>query len=276
MKNNLIILILILIGCTSPKDDLKITYLANCGFLYENQSSKIIIDPFGNEFGNFFFLPSHETKTNLEEGNEPFDNIDLVLITHIHGDHFNPFLAENFLLNNKNTKMICPPQVFKQIKDSCVNLKQIESQIISPEISMNNMKKMIINDISVIAVRMQHGTGRSLQGLKYEEYTDYEKTENFGFLLDFKKKVIFHQGDACQKINELAINKINRKVDIAYLGFFDYDSITYSLLKEKLHAKNIIFMHGTKPGNELETKEFKSIEPKLIFFKQELESRLFE
>jgi len=123
---------------------------------------------------------------------------------------------------------------------------------------------------------MQHGTNRSLKGIKYEDYTDYEKTENYGYLIDFNKKVIFHQGDGCLKINKLAINKINRKVDIAHLSFFDWDSITYSLLKEKLHAKNIIFMHGTKPGKELETKEFKSIEPKLILFKHELESRLFE
>jgi len=276
MKNSFIIVIFILFGCTSQKDDLKVTYLSNCGFLYEYQSSKIIIDPFGTEFGNYFFLPSSQTKTILETGNEPFDNIDFVLITHIHGDHFNPFLAEKFLLNNKSAKMICPEQVFKQMKDSCVNLKQIESQIISPQISINNLEKMDFNDISVTAVRMQHGTDRSLKDVKYEEYTDYEKTENFGYLIDFDKKVVFHQGDACLKINELALNKLNRKVDIAYLSFFDWDSISYNLLAERLRAENIIFMHGTKPAKELETEGFKLLESKLIFFKHELESRLFD
>ena len=276
MKYSLIVLIFTLLGCTSSKEDLKVTYLSNCGFLFETQSLKVLIDPFGTEFGNLFYLPTSETKINIEKGNTPFDNIDLVLITHIHGDHFNPFVAEKFLQNNKNAKMICPPQVFKQIKDSSVNFKQIEKQITSPQISMYDLETIEINNISVTAVRMQHGTDRSLQGIDYDDYTDYEKTENFGYLINFEKKVIFHQGDACLKINELAINKLNRNVDVAHLSYFDWDSTSYHLLKEKFRVDNIIFMHGTKSGKELETEEFKIIEPKLVFFKQELESRIFE
>ncbi|NLE06613.1 MAG: MBL fold metallo-hydrolase [Crenarchaeota archaeon] len=275
MKKYLIVLLFLLFRCAFAEDALKITYLANCGFLYESQSSKIIIDPFGTEFGDFFSLPSSDTRTKIETGIEPFDKIDLVLITHIHGDHFNPFLAEKFLLNNKDTRIICPPQVFKEIKDTSINFKQIESQIISPRISMNDLKTININGITVTAVRMQHGTDRSLQGIKYEDYTDYEKTENFGYLIYINNKVIFHQGDGDLKHNELAVNNLNGKVDIAHLSFFDWDSISCNLLKEKFQTKNIIFMHGTKPGEELETKEMKLIESKLIFFKHELESKSF-
>jgi L-ascorbate metabolism protein UlaG (beta-lactamase superfamily) len=278
MKKYLMVLLFLLFGCVSAEDNLKITYIANCGFLYESQSSKMIIDPFGTEFGDFFFLPSSDTRTKIETAIEPFDKIDLVLITHIHGDHFNPLLAEKFLLNNKNTKLICPPQVFKVIKDTCVNFKQIESQIISPQIPMNDLKTININGITVTAVRMQHGTDRSLQGVKYEDYTDYEKTENFGYLIYVDNKVIFHQGDGDLNINEPAVNKVVSKlnhVDIGHLSFFDWDSISYNLLKEKFHAEKIIFMHGTKPGEELETKELKLIEPELVIFKHELESRLF-
>jgi L-ascorbate metabolism protein UlaG (beta-lactamase superfamily) len=279
MKKYLIVLLFLLFGCVSAEDNLKITYIANCGFLYESQSSKIMIDPFGAEFEDFFFLPSSDTRTKIETGIEPFDKVDLVLITHIHGDHFNPFLAEKFLLNNKNTKLICPPQVFKGIKDSCINFKQIESQIISPLLSMNDLETVNINGIKVTAVRMQHGTDRSLQGIKYEDYTDYEKTENFGYLIYVDNKVIFHQGDGALNINEPAVNKVVNKltqnVDIGHLSFFDWDLSSYNLLKEKFHAEKIIFMHGTKPGQELETNELKLIEPNLVIFKHELESKSF-
>lgn len=79
-------------------------------------------------------------------------------------------------------------------------------------------------------------------------------------------KLLLH--DACLKFNKLAINKLNRKVDIAHLSFFDWDSISYNLLKENLHVKNIIFMHGTKPGKELETNEFKLMAGKPINMKR--------
>jgi len=275
MKNYLLLLFGILFGCTTTNSELKISYIANCGFIYESQSAKIVIDPFGTDFGDFFFLPSPELQTNLEKGYAPFDKIDLVLITHQHGDHFNPLLAERFLLQNKQAEMICPPQVLNLMYDSCAYIEQIASQIVTPQLLMHESETITIAGVTVTDVKMQHGTDRSLEGITHEEYTDYEKTENYGYLIDFNQKLLFHQGDGCLKINQPAIEQLNRNVDIAHLSFFDWDTTSYQLLKEKLHAKKIIFMHGTKPGNEWETDELKSIAPKVIFFNQELESRLF-
>ena len=65
------------------------------------------------------------------------------------------------------------------------------------------------------------------EGIAYNDYTDYEKTEDFAYLIEFKKKAIFHQGDGCLKINEEALNNIHRKVDIAHLSYFDWDSTSY-------------------------------------------------
>jgi L-ascorbate metabolism protein UlaG (beta-lactamase superfamily) len=274
-KLYLLILIIALSGFTYQKKELKITYLANCGFLYEGNKSKVLIDPFGTKFGKTFFLPSKETKTNIIKGNVPFDDIDLLLITHIHGDHFNAKLAETFLLNNPRAKMICPSQVYAQMKDSCISFAQIKSQITSPNLTIGESKKIKTNGITVTVLRMQHGTNRSLDGLSYSDYTDYEKTENFGYIIHFDKKNIFHQGDGCLKINEKALKNIDCSVNIAHLSFFDWDSTSLNILKKDLKAEKVIFMHGTKPAKELESEQFKNIAPQLIFFKRELESQIF-
>jgi len=271
----LLVLIVVLSGFTNPKKELKITYLANCGYLYESGKSKVLIDPFGTEYGNFFYLPSDETKQNIIKGNAPFDKIDLLLITHIHGDHFNAKLTESFLLNNSKAKMICPSQVYKQMKDSCKRFDLIKWQIISPKLSMNELEKIRINDISVSVIRMQHGSDRSLKGVSYSDYTDYEKTENFGYLIRFEKKIVFHQGDGCLKLNEKALKGIDCPVDIAYLGFFDWDSTSLNILKKDLKAHTVIFMHATKPAKELESEQFKEIAPQLTFFRKELEYQIF-
>lgn len=272
----LLILIVTLSGFMNQKKELKITYLGNCGFLYEGDKSKVLIDPFGTEYGDFFDLTSNETKGNIVNRNIPFDNIDLLLITHIHGDHFNAKLTESFLLNNRKAKMICPSQVYMQMKDSCNSFGKIKAQIICPNLVINESKKIkITDDISVITIRMQHGTFRSLEGLNYSDYTDYEKTENFGYVIHFDKKNIFHQGDACLKINEKALKNMDCSIDIAYLSFFDWDSTSLNILKNDLKAEKIIFMHGTKTAKELESEQFKNITQQLIFFKRELESQFF-
>ena len=271
----LLILISILCGFTGQKKELKITYLANCGFLYQSDKSKVLVDPFGTEYGDFFFLPSDEIKKNIIQGNAPFNKIDLLLITHIHGDHFNAKLAESFLLTNNNVKMICPSQVYKQMKDSCSNFAKIATQIICPNLSMNESKRIEINDFSVTAIRMQHGTDRSLEGISFSEYTEYEKTENFGYVIQFNKTNIFHQGDACLKINEKALKNIGCSIDVSHLSYFDWDSISLNILKKELKAETVIFMHGTKPAKELESEQFKEIKSQIVFFNQELESKLF-
>jgi L-ascorbate metabolism protein UlaG (beta-lactamase superfamily) len=274
-KLYLLILFIALSGFTNQNKELKVTYLANCGYLYENNKSKVLIDPFGSEYGNIFYLPSNETKKNILQGHRPFDKIDLLLITHIHGDHFNAKLAENFLLNNRKAKMICPSQVYRQMKDSCKSFAHIKSQIISPNLSINESKGLKINGISVTAIRMQHGTNRSLEGISPSDYTDYEKTEDFGYIIHLGKKTIFHQGDGCLKINEKALKNIDCPIDIAHLGFFDWDSTSLNIIKKELKAKTIIFMHGTKSAKELESEQLKRIAPQLIFFKRELEQKVF-
>ncbi len=268
-------MVIILCGFTNPHKELKVTYLANCGYLYESGKSKVVIDPFGTEYGGFFYLPSDETKQNIIKGNVPFDKIDLLLITHIHGDHFNAKLTESFLLNNSKAKMICPSQVYKQMKDSCKSFDLIRSQIISSKLPMNELEKIKINDLLVSVVRMQHGSDRNLEGVSYSDYTDYEKTENFGYLIRFDKKIIFHQGDACLKLNEKALKAIDCPVDIAYLSYFDWDSISLNILKKNLKVQTVIFMHATKPAKELESDQFKHIAPELTFFKKELEYQIF-
>ena len=270
-----LILIIALFGFTDRTKELKVTYLANCGFLYENDKGKVIIDPFGTEYGNFFYLPSEGTKKNIDRGSSPFNKIDLLLITHIHGDHFNAKLTEGFLLNNMKAKLICPPQVYMQMEDSCSSFARIEPQIISPDLSIGESKRIRINDFSVTAIRMQHGTDRSLEGVSYSDYSDYEKTENYGYVIHFNGKNVFHQGDACLKINEKALKNIECPIDIAHLSYFDWDSISLNILKRDLKAGTVVFMHGTKPAKELESEQFKEIKPQIVFFKQELESRIF-
>lgn len=271
-----LILAIVWCGFTDQENEIKATYLANCGFLYENDKSKILIDPFGTEYGKFFYLPSEKTKWNIIKGNAPFNKIDLLLITHIHGDHFNAKLTESFLLNHSKAKMICPSQVYKQMKDSCSSFAKIEPQIISPDLSMNESKRIIINDFSVTTIRMQHGTDRSLEGLSNSDYTEYEKTENFGYVVHFDKKNVFHQGDGCLRINDKALKNIDCPIDIAHLSYFDWDSISMEIVKRDLQADNVIFMHGTKPAKELDSEQFQGVKPQIIFFKQELESRIFD
>lgn len=266
--------LLFLSGCTGNRE-LRQTFIANCGFFYESGPQKVLIDPFGTQYGGFFYLPSAETLNKIASGESPFDNVDLLLTTHIHGDHFDPFLTEKFMLNNQKAKMVCPPQVLKMLKDSCIHFNEFSTRIISPELQMTESKTIKLKDIPITIIRMQHGSPRDLTALETADYNEYEKTENFAYVIDFSGKKVFHQGDAFLRFNKQALKNIEGPLKIAYLSFFDWDSASYELVKNDLQAENIVFMHGTKPAEELEREEFKRVKSQVLFF-EELETAIFK
>ena len=62
-------------------DSLALTYIANMGVLLEAGGSKIMIDCLFDGHGNGRH-PSSQTLDSMMNGIPPFDNIDLVLVTH--------------------------------------------------------------------------------------------------------------------------------------------------------------------------------------------------
>jgi|WetSurMetagenome_2_1015567.scaffolds.fasta_scaffold25047_3 L-ascorbate metabolism protein UlaG (beta-lactamase superfamily) len=172
------ILIVILCGFTKQERSLKVTYIANCGFLYQGNKSKVLIDPFGTEFGCFIYLPSDISKKDIVKGNR---------------------------------------------------------------------------------------TDRCFEVVSNSDYTEYGKTENYGYVIHFKKKIVFHQGDGCLKINIKALKNIDYPINIVHLGYFDWDSISLRFIKKDLEAETVFFMHRTKPAKEIESEQLKGVKPQITF-----------
>lgn len=65
-----------------------ITYIANEGFLIQTENYKILMDGlFGGIKGDWCDQPSDSISESMVKGIAPFDNIDLVLVSHYHADH---------------------------------------------------------------------------------------------------------------------------------------------------------------------------------------------
>ena len=52
LKNSFywITLIVLLCGANADKNALKVTSIGNCGFMYESNTNKVLIDPFGTQW----------------------------------------------------------------------------------------------------------------------------------------------------------------------------------------------------------------------------------
>lgn len=76
---------------------IKITYLVNAAVLIEFRGTKLLIDGIYDEKGHCFSNLSVEQWRNLKKGKEEFSNINYLLFTHEHGDHFSPDRVSEYL-----------------------------------------------------------------------------------------------------------------------------------------------------------------------------------
>ena len=70
------------------REPLVLTYLANEGFLVEVGEQSVLIDAFiGMPYAGYPALPK-DVLARLRSAAKPFDDVELALTSHVHGDHF--------------------------------------------------------------------------------------------------------------------------------------------------------------------------------------------
>src|SRR5687768_7401398 len=84
---------------TQP-EGVTITFLANEGVMLSSGNRKVLIDALFLSYGPGYAVPADSTQRALHNARSPFDLVDLILVTHRHGDHFHPVPAAAHLRTN--------------------------------------------------------------------------------------------------------------------------------------------------------------------------------
>ncbi len=262
--------LILFIGCQNSKNpSLDITYIANEGFMLESSSKKILIDALFNNRYNFYAAPSENIRKKIIEDEYPFDKIDIMFVTHMHGDHFNAPLVKDFLNQNPETQFISPKQVSEILRSQANFNIQLNELFLKIGESIDT----VIKKIPMKIIRLVH-------------VGDYSSnTENFCFLINLDGIKILHFGDATVNFDEnktylenLDLKK--EKIDILFLEYFDNSEITRNYVMEIIRPKYIIYMHIPptqifsiiKDLNNINDSDF----PETIIFKGSMEKMKFQ
>ena len=95
----------------SKPDGLEVTYLGNEGFFVRSGSQAILFDAlFGAGLPDYDRVPATAAH-KIETGESPFTNINALLISHIHPDHFELPSTLRFLKSHPASVVVAPGQV---------------------------------------------------------------------------------------------------------------------------------------------------------------------
>ncbi|MDA3814018.1 MAG: MBL fold metallo-hydrolase [Candidatus Cloacimonetes bacterium] len=236
MKNILFIMFIglvnmILSPCYGQKK-IDVTYVANSGFLIESSGKQIIIDALFNQGWGNYLVPADSIVSSIITQKDPFNNSNLMLITHDHGDHFNPSMVAAYLIHNTENILIAPPGV-TDILLKYPDYKKFKNQIV--QLDENNDLKI---DTTIQGVRV-----RSF----FIQHDSRPEIENVGYLIEINGLKIFHSGDynGSEIVEFKKLQLQNEDIDLAFLNFYGFwnNKAEREFTEQHINPKNIALMH---------------------------------
>ena len=209
-----------------------VTYIANAGFLIESGGKKVIIDALFKNGWNTYLVPTDSVVSKIVKQQTPFNNANLLLITHNHGDHFNDSMVVAYLNQSSDNILIAPPLVTNAILNN-LNFNKNENQIVELDLINREKNDTTINGIRVRSFFIQHDTRPQI--------------EQVGYLISINGFIVFHSGDyngaEIVEFGKLQLQK--EQIDLALLNFYGFWSTKEErqFTKEFIAPKQITLIH---------------------------------
>ncbi len=205
-------------GAASGKSEVEITFICNEGFLLtSSRGEKILVDAMlGTAYPNYGLL-SPEQRTLLAQALPPFDNINLILFTHHHADHFDFDLVKSHMQRNPRAILVSGSTVTSRLKDLFPErVKTVSFRLESIS------QKLTASGFEIEALDLPH--------------SPVIREPHMGFIFTLGGWRIFHMGDS------LDISKLPADLGQLDLAFFGDGTA------KPPPAKDVIRMHWKVPS----------------------------
>ncbi len=211
-----------------PVAAVEITFIDNAGFLISDGRQQILIDSLyeGNAYG---IKPPARTIHQITAAEPPFEEIDLILVTHEHSDHFSTGLVAEYLTQHPATMLVSTPNVIARLTNSN---PAIEAQLIAMQLNPGESETQIVNDIKIEGFYISHGLPDLL---------------NLGFLIHIGNTRILHTGDLVTEAVELdelqAYGFPEKQIDAALIPLYIFEDAAYHAYINGIAARYVIPIH---------------------------------
>ncbi|MCP4544770.1 MAG: hypothetical protein GY832_47330 [Chloroflexi bacterium] len=236
--------------------DLKIIHTDNSGFLISAGEKKVMIDSLFS--GGKYYDPYSQTEIRqLENATSPFNDVDLILATHTHADHFSPDMVGKHLENNPNGIFLSTDQAASRIRSEVAG---VEDRAIGITLERGEQHAMVVNGIGLEIFRLPHGVA-----------------QNFGFIISIGGFRIFHAGGFSGGVETLAVFQDyglpSRQVDVAFmpLGWFTTPDLQH-FVQETIQAQYVVPMHPGALKSDPTIEMIKANFARAVIFKAQMDS----
>jgi len=233
-----------------------VTFVGNSGFLIAAGDRKVLIDAFFEGFPPGYTLPVN-VRDLLVKGQPPFDNVDLILATHAHGDHFSAAMVGQYL-------QTCPNAVFVSTTQATSQLPGFGERVVAADPEKALPVNLEVNGIRVEAIYMCHGYPPN----------DPKEIFNNAYIVTFNGTTFFHTGDIADLRDVEQYRLKDKHIDMAFIQHFHLlDDGFRDLLKHDIGATYLFPIHYQFTEPVFDANVVLSNYPQAVLFNVELEER---
>ncbi len=258
LRKTLLVAAIIGLSCCAEQPasgPMKVTYVANTGFLIENGGKKILIDAlFGNFESDSYQIPSDSLVDLMERALPPFDDIDIIAVTHRHLDHFDVNITAEHLIHNHDGVLVCPTQVEDKLSTSA-SFDRFRSRVRAVSLPVDSSTTITVAGVEIRVMRTPHSPYFETDTLTGEPVDRHRDVEHLEYVFDICGQKVYHSGDAY--MNDFpryeALGFDEDTISLAFVGWWDVRemlSFRQTLVRDVIRPDRIILMH-LSPGREL-------------------------
>ncbi|MFC3194848.1 MBL fold metallo-hydrolase [Marinicella sediminis] len=153
------LLILGLLGFTQQAfstDQPEVTYLGNTALMISHQQTQVLFDPFFHQhFGQYQLVPE-DIRGALMSGSEAYAGIEVILISHAHGDHFDAGDLLLYLTTFAETRLVAPVQAVHELQ-ALDGYAAIAGQVHAIDLAYGDAPvSLTLGQVAVDVVRIPH------------------------------------------------------------------------------------------------------------------------
>lgn len=218
-------------------DHSQAAYLGNEGVLVTHGDTKILFDAFYAESYDYYQLVPNEISEAMLSGAPPFDGVDAIFVSHVHGDHFTAAPAIEYLRAHPNARLYGPPQVREALENEGIGENDpLMTRLVSINLHPDDPAASIeIGSLKIAAVATRHiGNHPTVQNYVWRVTLDDTVT-------------VIHLGDSDAKMNNFkrhATTFKERRLHASFPPYWFYESHDgRKILRELVAADQTIAIH---------------------------------
>ena len=255
-------------GAASPSlsDGVTITLLANEGVMLAGTTAegprRVLVDALFEPYGGYA-VPAESTSAALRTARGPFAGVDVVLVTHRHGDHFHPRPVAAHLAANQRALLVTSGQVVDSLRSGSASMALPENRIAGRTQAPGTRRRMLVNDVPVELIGLPHSGGRR-----------HRHVEHLAFVVELGGRRVLHLGDAELTDETLAPLRLDTmQIDVALVPYWALaDDDTRRAVERWVRPGRMAAFHLSDEDTTRTRRELAESAPRVHVFARRLES----